>query len=323
MTFSQKFGRNYKLTIQPIDGGESLVFSLPLTVRFDCQRYAWGGVNTLSLDIYNLSDVHRQRIYQDKNVLGAYFTEGGTTPDSFYNVTLEAGYGDQLHKIFNGRMLWADSFRQHTEIVTHIEASGMLFDLVNTDVNLTLNASPSQPITAKTILTTLITQFTDLRIGAIGDFPQSFTRPVALVGPAWSLILKYSGADKGLGNAYIDGNAVYVINNQEVTGGVLVIDDSTGILDTPRRQYNLLTVTTLLETGMLVNGQQIQIKSNVMPIYNGVYKILGVRHSGMISAAICGKMVTEFTLQAPGLYGTATQPGQGFTVVPNATPVAA
>ena len=69
----------------------------------------------------------------------------------------------------------------------------------------------------------------------------------------------------------------------------------------------------------------VQIQSTVMPIYNGIYRVVSVQHRGMISGAVCGKMESIFTLQAANLYGVPGAPtnGTGFTVIPLAQATAA
>lgn len=315
----KKFGRNYRLTVWPIDAGPPIIITTPFTIKIDCSRRLDGGQNQLGIDIYNLSAANRNRIYQDKNVLGQYFnrnTPSGTTP-VYLNILLEAGYGDQLHRIFYGHIQWADSAREGTNIITHIEANSMLDDVVGTQLQVVLSA----PITAKQILTYLVDQFPNLKLGAIGDFPTVFNKAVSLNGMVWDLIRLYGFG----GTAFIDDGKVYILNNNEVIGGIYIINDSTGILQTPRREQNFLIVTTLMETGVQLLGQMVQIQSTITPQYNGIYKVLNVRHTGTISEAVCGNMISTFVLMAGGLYGGpagVTTPGSGFTVIPLAQALA-
>lgn len=322
MTGQTKFQRNYKLTILPPDGGAPIIIMPPMTINIDCRRGLTAAMNTLDIDIYNLSRDQQKRIYWDKNVPGQYFTPAskivpnGSDP-GFINITLEAGYGQQTHKIFQGHIQWADSARQGTNVITHIFANTMLDDVLGTQIQTTLPAGT----TGAQLLTFLCAQFPNLKIGAIGNFPQIFTKGISLNGTNWDLI-RYYAAYYG-GTAFIDNGNIYILNNNEVIGGVFIINDATGILETPRRQINLLTVKTFLETGAQVLGQMVQIQSTIMPIYNGIYKVVGLQHRGMISAAICGRMETNFALQAPNQYGAANQPGSGFITVPLAQATAA
>lgn len=318
---TQKFMRNYRLTIWPIDGGDPIIVRMPTTIKVSCLRALLGGMNTLSIDIYNLSELHRRNIYQDPAVPGYYSSPPTAQNPRFFNILFEGGYGDdtQLHQIFYGHMLWADSWREGSNIITHIEATSALPDVLGTQIQVTLSPPP---ITAAQILTYLVNQLPNIRLGALGNFTQQFTRPVALNGIVWDLIRRYAAP----GTPFIDNGKIYILNNNEVTGGVFTINEATGILETPRRQFQSMYVTTLFEPGVEFMGQQVQLQSSINPFYNGIFKVLGVRHEGMISGAICGKMTSTFYLQAPGWFngppGTLT-PGSGFTVIPLAKAVAA
>lgn len=316
----KKFMRNYKLTIWPLDAGDPIVIMMPTTININCRRALLDGQSGLIIDVYNLSELTRKRIYQDPAVPGTYFnavTPSGTPP-LYANISLEAGYGTQLHRIFYGHMGWAESYRSGTNIITHIEANSVLPDIVGSQLQVTLPAGT----TAQQILLYLVNQFPTLKLGAIGNFPMVFNKPVTLNGIAWTLIKLYSAP----GTAFIDNGKIYILNNNEVTGGIFVINDSSGILETPRRSGFMLIVNTLLETGVELVGQMVQIKSTVNNFYNGIYKVLMVEHRGMISGAVCGKMVSTFYLQAAGWFNGPTgsiTPGQGFTIVPLAGSVAA
>lgn len=316
---ARKFMRNYRLTIRPINGSPEIVITMPTTVNINCTRALLGGMNTLSLDIYNLSSDRRRNIYQDPSVIGTYEMPSTSTVPVINNILLEAGYGSLMHQMFYGHILWADSWRQGTNIITHIEATSALPDIGGAQIQITLKPPP---ITVAQVLTYLVNQFPNLKLGAIGNFPAILNKPVTLNGMAWNLLRQYAAP----ATPFIDNGKIYILNNNEVTGGVFVIDDATGILETPRRENQTLFVTTLLETGVELMGQMVQLNSSVNPFYNGIFKVLGVQHNGMISGAVCGKMTSTFYLQAPGLFNGAPgilTPGKGFTVIPLAKAVAA
>ena len=202
----------------------------------------------------------------------------------------------------------AESYRAGTSIITHIEANSVLPDIVGSQLQVTLEPPP---ISTQQILLYLVNQFPTLKLGAIGNFPTIYNQPVSLNGMAWTLLKLYSSPS----TPFIDDGKIYILNNNEVTGGIFVIDDSSGILETPRRSGFMLIVTTLLETGVELIGQMVQIKSTINNFYNGIYKVLMIEHRGTISGAVCGKMVSTFYLQASGLFngsvGSIT-PGQGI-----------
>lgn len=273
-----KFGRSYRLVIDPKDGGDEIVISLPLTINFTVQRDTQASLNHLDIDIYNLSESVRNRIFQDR------FVRNDRT------ITLEAGY-DSLSQIYKGNIFYAHSWRNGTNIITSISSLDGSFDVGQKMTFQTLSAGS----TIKEVLEYLVGDLTKnsntLTRGAIGDFPDVLQRPVVLNGNTYDLIKKYSQ-----GQVFIDMGRVYVLKNNEVIPGDLpLISPETGLLDTPKRDAAYLTVNTLFEP-RVTTGQEVQLQSSILPVYNGQYKVLGVNHSGMISAAVGGQCHSIFKL---------------------------
>lgn len=303
---ARKFGRNYRLTIYPIDGGDPIIITLPFTISFTCNRNINASINELDIDIYNLGLANRLRIFQDINVIGAYTNipynaDGQDT--RFFNFLLEAGYGNTLYRVFYGKMMQASSAREGTNIITRIRATSNLLDLAGTQIQLTLQAGQS----VSAVLNTLIQQFPNLKLGAMGSHPDVLYSPVVLNGNVWEALKTYSD-----GTVYEDNGKIYILRNQEVLNKVTQINDATGLLQTPRRQLGTLQVTTLMETSIDQLGQQVDLFTAFQPefnsIYNGNYKVNGITHQGIISGAVSGNFQSIFTLQS-------SLPYKGFTVV--------
>jgi len=272
----EKFGRNYRLTIDPMDGGPKIVIGMPLTMNFNIQRHIMAQLNTSTIEIYNLSREVRNRIFQDRPLLGNVAKP----------VTLEVGY-DSLYTVFTGQLFLAGHRREGTNIVTHIEAQDGYYDTVNTQIFQTY----AQGKTLGDIFKFLIGQFPSLELGAVGKQTDPVLRPQVLNGNVWDLLKQYSQ-----NKVYIDLGKVFVLkNNEAVKGQIPLLSVDSGLLDTPYREDNELTVTTLLEprVGM---GQNIELKSVILPIYNGQYRVNGVVHEGTISAAVGGNARSTFNL---------------------------
>lgn len=301
---TQKFGRNYRLTIFPLDGGEPIIITMPFTIRFSLTRDINSSANPLVIEIFNLSEANRQRIFQDWFAQGAYL-DGGGQPikdgeglERFsHNIILEIGY-DTLYRVYYGGITKASSAREGSNIVTRIEAMDNILDVAGTQTFQTLDAG----VTLKEVFQSLIGQFPTLETGAIGDYPQVFNRPVTLNGNTWNILKQYSA-----GQVYIDSGRVYILQDKEVLNGIHIVNDASGILETPRRQQAGLEVITLMEAGVNV-GEMLKLESSIMKEYDGTYKVLGITHSGTISAAVCEECTTRFFLQAPNRF-------YGFTVV--------
>jgi hypothetical protein len=287
----QKFGRNFRLTIDPKDGGAAIVISLPFTCRFWVNRNIYASLNNLSIDIYNLSLGNRKRIYQDRNDLQENIVNGQNLGRR--SAVLEIGYGNLLYQVFSGDILQASSAREGVDIVTRIEAFTTVFDVASAQSNKTI-----APTSLANLFKSLIGDFPNLQYGYVGDWPQMLPRSVVLNGNTWALIQQYSG-----GKCFIDNGKVYIMQDNEAlaNGEIPSIDESSGILETPRRESAFLTVTTLLEAGIKIN-QLVNINSLVEPGYNGQYKVVGIQHAGVISAAVSGDCRSTFSLNAPKFF---------------------
>lgn len=283
---TQKFGRNFRITIDPADGGKPILITMPFTIQFWMQRNTLADLNRLSIDIYNISESNRNRIFQDRFDL----TQNKT-------IAFEAGYST-LYQIFQGRIYEASTARDGTNLITRVEARDGLYDIASSQTFQTLQSGQ----TLGQVIRYLASQFPTLGIGAIGNLPQIFNRPIVLNGSTWDLLKKYSDSQ-----VYIDSGKIYVLGDAEaVAGQVYLINDSTGLLDTPRRDEGFLTVTTLLEAGINM-AQLVNVASTVQPVYNGQYKVIGINHSGTISGAVGGDCRSVLSLLAPGKFKQFTQ----------------
>jgi hypothetical protein len=297
---TQKFGRNYRLTIYPRSGGDPILITMPTTIKISLERSWSSKQNPLELQIFNLSEAHRNSIYQDWFDYGTPSNANDAAtgiPLNGINIILEAGYGS-LYRVFEGLIWKASSAREGVNIVTRISAFSNSSAIATTRTFQTMQSGQ----TLGQILQTLIGQFPNLPAGNELNYSTIFNRPVVLNGFTWNLLKQYSNA-----NVYIDNGKIYVLRDNEALNSIVNINDDTGILETPRRWPGSLFVTTLFEPSVNVGGQ-IKLQSKIQPSYNGTYAVRGIRHDGTISAAVCGKLTTVFELQAPN-------PFNGFTTV--------
>lgn len=271
---SRKFGRNYRITID-LGEGDPIVVTMPITVQFTVQRRQLSSLNTLSVDIYNLSERVRELIFQE-----FYGSERRKT------IKIEAGY-DTLSLLFEGDIFEAFSKRDGTNVITSIYSQSGSWDVSQKEVYTTL----SKGQTVGDVMDFLIDQFDFVERGAVGEFTEVLQRPVTLAGNVWELLKKYSD-----NQVFIDNNNVYVLQRYEtLEGEIPSINKDTGILDTPRRQGGFLQVTTLFEPRLII-GQYCDLKSDIAPIYNGDYKVVGLQHMGMMSEAVGGNLQTVVDL---------------------------
>lgn len=274
-----KFQRNYRLTLELNDGGAAIIITPPLTAQFTINRSVNAALNTMDLAIFNLGEQTRQRIFHDS----FDFT-------NYKRVIFEAGYGNQLSTLFIGNIFEASSARQGSNIITSINSRSGFYDVRNTRTYATIAAGA----TLKQVLLALVGDFPNINknpvVGDIG--PDAFPRAVPLMGNTYDILQEYASPMQ----PYIDNERLYLLQNNEIIAGTLpLIDASTGLLETPRRSGNFLSVTTLFEPRVQM-GQGIQVVSAVEPIYNGAYKVLGIEHQGIISEAVNGECRSTFSL---------------------------
>jgi len=156
-----------------------------------------------------------------------------------------------------------------------------IWDMQNSQTYQTLEKGQ----TIGSVLEFLISQFTNLEKGAVGDYPDVLQRPVVLNGSTWELIKKYSD-----GRAFIDNGRVYVLNPDEVIENIVaVIGKASGLLETPRRTFD-----TRLRIGELA-----ELRSDISPVLNGTYQIIGLVHQGIISGGVGGNCNTIADLLIP------------------------
>ncbi len=271
---NEKFGRSYRITIDPKDGGEPIIVSMPLTVQFWIKRNTMSSLNYMSLDIYNLGPALRDRIFQDR-----YVVRDRT-------ITMEGGYGS-LSLMFKGIIFEANSSRDGTNVITRIEAKDGSFDASTTKTFQTIEGGKS----LKDVMQFLSGQFPTLERGAIGNYDEVFKRPVTLNGNTYDLLKKYSNNE-----VHIDNNKIFILKNNEVIDGeVPAINIDSGLLESPRRDDGFLNITTLFEPRITID-QIVDLESKIMPIYNGQYKVQGLLHQGIISEAVNGACRSTFDL---------------------------
>lgn len=284
----QKFGRNYRLTINCADGQSPIVISMPFTIEFAVQRNKMASLNIFSVQIYNLSQANRRRIFQDFWDYQQQSVNGVNL--GWRSVLLEAGYGNNLKTIFSGSVFRASSARQGVDVVTRIEGRTGIYDINTVKINETFAAGQ----TYSQLFKYLISKFSTLTAGYIGNWTTVFARPAVLNGCVWDLLRIYSGD-----RAYIDNGQVNILqDNEQKNLPVYNINDATGVLQTPRRDQGNIYITTLFEPGVDID-QPINLQTTINPQYNGTYNLTGVSHEGVISGAVSGELRTIMTLLLP------------------------
>ncbi len=274
-----KFGRNYLLTVQT-QNNELLEIDPNLTIEFDITRNTLTSANVCSIRILNLSQNHRNQIRKDVMDYNNYKL-----------VQLAAGFGTNLPIIFTGNISQCWSAREGSNFVTSIECfdGGFAFD--NAQTNVVIPSGTSQVDMFKSLIGSL----PNVSLGVVGNFPGSLSRGAALSGSTTDILRELSG-----GAFFIDNGKAHILGNSEcLQGEMLLINSASGLLGTPVLERTTLTFDIIFEPRLLV-CQQVQLESNTGQNFNGFYKVVSVKHRGMISPAICGDAITSVGLW----YGT-------------------
>lgn len=270
-----KFDRNYILTITKANG-ESLTVTLPFTIEFDITRNTLSSANVCQVRIYNLSETNRAKIRYNSFDYG--------TPDT--NITLLAGYGKNLAVIFTGNITQAWSVREGVNFITQIECFAGGFAFVNSKTNKNVAAGTSLMSTIKNIMGDLV----GITVGSIGpSYSGSATRGNTYSGNTNEILNQLTG-----GGFFIDNGKAYALANNEFIesfSSPLVINSASGLLGTPTREQTLIRFDMLFEPSLNV-GTQVELRSATNNTFDGKWIVTMVKHRGMISAAVCGSVIT-------------------------------
>lgn len=272
---AQKLGRNYSLTVSGEKFGPTITIGLPFTVEFDITRNTLTSANVCQIRIRNLNSVHRNQLR--KNVTNY------SVP--IVNVTLRAGYGQNLPIIFTGNVSQCWSTREGVDYVTQIECYDGGFAFINGQCNITVPAgTPIQTVVAQVIGT-----LPGVTLGAVGTFVGSTTRQQTFSGNTIDVLNQLCGQngffiDLGVGNALGDSDVLMV--------PAINVNASSGLLGTPILEQNIVRFDMIFEPSLSV-GSPINLTAVSSSNSNGVYKTTAVKHRGMISQSVSGSVITS------------------------------
>jgi hypothetical protein len=288
-----KFGRTYQLTIQPdaaaaaIAGNvnaEPIVVSLPYTIEFDITRNILSKANVCQIRIYNLGLLKRNQLRLDRTNYGN---------KAFRGVILKAGYGLNPSVIFAGNITQASSKRETGgNFITTIECyvGGSAYINARTDRTY-ISGTPYQ-----TIIQDMVTSLNayGIGVGAVGLWPGTVLRDTTFSGNTVELLRRLTG-----GGFFIDQAKANCLNNNEYIQNlntITTISSDSGLLGTPQLEANIISFDMIFEP-RLDAGQYVNLVSSTANNFNGYYKCISVKHRGMISAAVCGSVITTVGLQ--------------------------
>lgn len=280
----EKFQRDYELTVTGRSGMVHTI-SYPITVEFTVDRQNFSSCNTGHFILYNLSPLQRKDILRD-NYPG----------QADLLLRFNAGYRTLGTRptIFQGSVVRAFSYRSQGDLITEIEGLDGIYGVEEAQVELKITADTWD---TKKVIRSLASILAPkrLRIGAIGEL--NFKAP--LRGKVWSGTIweffKHIVQDDGM--AFIDLEKIHLLKKTEAFrafGTLPKIDDSTGLLEVPRRQLNTIKFKMIFEPNLIL-GQLVDVRSTLLEDNNGLWRVEGILHEGKISGAVDGGATTSIT----------------------------
>lgn len=270
-----KFNRNYELRVGTEDGS-ILTVTLPFTIEFDITRNTLTSANVCQVRIYNLNQLNRNRLrFNISNFGGPYRP-----------IVLRAGYGDDLAQVFTGNISAAWSIREGTNWITTIECYDGGFAFVNGVTDRQFAAGTPKAVEIKTVMSDL----PNTKVGSVGAYTGVSTRSNSYSGNTGTILTEMTG-----GGFFIDSGKAYALKTNEyiqAPGSMLVINAKSGLLNTPVLEQTIVRFEMLFEPRLNV-GTAVFLQSLTEESFTGIYKVTGVKHRGVISAAVAGKAITS------------------------------
>ncbi len=277
-----KFGRRCQLSIEvnPNSQGvtqSNVVIPEEMTIEFDITRQDWSSTQEATFRIHGLSEKTRNLLYKDQYAKTEYRA-----------IQFRAGYEDFLPLCFNGFVFRGDSYKISDTWITEITAYDGGLAMANGFVAQTVVSGQTVGDTLK-FLASQLPSTTGNPI--IGSFPQTNSRGKVLFGNTWQVIMQETNRI-----GMIDNGQVKILNYFEaLSAEIPVIDSTSGLLGSPRRGTTSLEFRMLFEPRLTL-GQLVELRSVTNKIFNGLYKVLGFTHQGIISQSVAGECITNARL---------------------------
>ena len=274
------FGLNYEIRVQANDGGADIIIKPPFTIEFNVMRNRYSSAALSEIRIYNLSENNRAQLR--KNQVGA---DVGVQK----KIVFKAGYGTDLATILIGNVQWGYSIRTGTEYITTLQAFDGGFAYTSAEVEKEYKeGTPYRNIIAD-LLKTLKPY--GIAVGSIGVDKRIASRGLSVSGPTIRNL-------KELTNNlfFIDNSTAHVLKPTEcVPAPLRVLSSASGLLGTPFKEREYVDIELLFEPKLRC-AQILELDSSTGKNFNGIYTIISMGHSGIISEAVPSKVTTKLSL---------------------------
>ena len=289
-----RFNRNYSLEIITLDN-KKITIQPELRITFDVTKSVKGGLNNGTIQIYNLSQTHRNLIVKDEDITeedkekkeeknktdaqkeaekkASELKDAGirTLPADYMQFELKAGYSKN-ETIFKGAISKASSKKQGAEFITTIEAYDGLYDMQNSYTSKVVKGKISEQV---------IKDMPTIKKGKITE-QNPLLRPRVLVGNSFKILEENLALNE---TYYVDDGVIHIIKEKEVTSGYIpLVNSETGLLNTPEKLQKEVKFETMMNPLLRIGGLM-QLESLYDKRFNGVYKINTIHYTGDYSGS--------------------------------------
>lgn len=283
-----KWMRNYRaeFTIGHLDenrkfvADETVTIQYPTTCILDIDLGGYQSACKGVFQFYNLPRTIQAKLWLDLYEIGK----------KYIILKFYAGYGNVMSFIFQGTLMECTSQKPSGSVdwVTQMWGyeGGYMYEHSYFNNTFAKGTKPED------IIETILKECPDVKLGYISPTIPALPRNRTFIGqPMEALAREYGGYE-----VFISKGEFNIIGENEVLpGDIQVINDSTGLLGSPRRANIFVELDTLFEPGLKVD-QAIELLSQNMPQFNQLYKVIKIHHKGIISPVECGKLITTTTL---------------------------
>lgn len=270
-----KYNRKYQLAIQTQDGS-TLVIEPPFTMEFDITRNILTSANVCQIRVLNLNKRNRNQIRFDISNYG-----------ELRGIVLKAGYGENLPIIFAGNISQAWSVREGTNFVSQIECFDGGYALANGTYNQEFIAGTPQ----MTVINSMVESLPGVTPGVVRNVSGEIQRGNAYSGNTADLLNQLVP-----NQFFIDNQKANILGDSEcIQGDIANISSDAGLLGTPIREQAIIHFDMVFEPRLKI-GQLLNLSSVTDDSFNGSYKVISIKHRGIISEVVSGDAVTSVGL---------------------------
>lgn len=257
--------------------------SYPITLNFEINLGAYKAANSGIFQFYNIAPQTAAKLWLDIYNIGK----------KEIHLTLYAGYNNAMPMVFYGRVQQCLSYRAEgsTEWVTEVQAfeGGKLFKYGF------ISATYTKFTKIEDVINFMLEDDPETKIGCVTPDIPPLPRNRTFIGQTMDLL----GREYGGYEIFIEKGKLHVLGDNDVLEDeLLVITDKSGLLGTPRRANCFVELDILFEP-QLKTGQAVSLLSDAMPQFNRAYKVVAIKHAGVISDRVSGNLTTHLTLFAP------------------------